>query len=79
MVLDDDDAVATLDKTVEGRQQLAYVVEMQTCGGFVEHKQFGLPALAAYQERCQFYTLCLATAQGTGRLTQFEVSQPHVL
>ena len=41
-MLDDDDSVASGDERIEGIEQLAYVVEVKTRGGFVEDEDGGV-------------------------------------
>ena len=53
-------------------------MEMQTGGGFVEDKDSRLSLFHA-QEISQLHTLVLTTGQRRRRLSQFNISQSHVL
>ena len=37
VVLDDDGRVASVNQLVDDREQLAYILEMETCGGLIQN------------------------------------------
>ena len=60
IMFDDDNAVSSSDECVEGIQQFADVVEVQSGGWFVKDKQGGVGFLLT-QIECQFHTLVFTT------------------
>ena len=60
IMFDDDNAVSPSDECVEGIQQLADVVEVQSGGWFVKNKQ-GRVGFLLTQVECQLHTLVFAT------------------
>ena len=74
VVLDDNNGVSGLHKTVQLRHQLRYVRRMQTRRGFVEDVQRFAP-LRALQFGGELDALSLAAGKLRGRLTQPDISQ----
>ncbi len=64
-------------QAVKRIEQHAYIVEMQTGGGFVEYEYSGLGAVVG-KERCEFHTLILTARQCGRRLAEFDISQSYV-
>ena len=79
MMLDDNDAVAFLNESVECVEQFLYVVEMQTCRRLVEDEQLGPVAVAFAEERSQLDALRLAAAERAAALTQRQITQSDLL
>ena len=63
VVLYDQNRVATCDECVEGSQQALNVMEVQSCGGFVEDEKGRLLSLLT-NEVGQFDALVLTSRQG---------------
>ena len=63
VMLDDEDGVAALYKGVETLKQAADVMEMKTCGGFVEDEKCGNLFLHTYIIG-KLHALVLATGEG---------------
>ena len=80
--------MAGVKQLTQGAHKFGDVVEMQTRGGLIEHKQraaFGHRLAAAGgafgglgQKPCQLEALCFAARQGRHRLAELYVLQPHV-
>ena len=78
IVLNDDNGVAFLDKTVQHTEQHLNVLEVQTCRRLVKNID-GLARVLLGQFTRQLHTLALTTRQGAGGLAQLDITQPDVL
>src|SRR5579863_376595 len=77
VVLDDEYRIAKLDEAVEDGEQLAYVVEVQTRGGFVEDVE-GAAGLPAGKLTRQLGPLGLTAGQSCGGLAKLNVAESDV-
>ncbi len=77
-MLDDDNGVALVDKTVEHAQQHLDVLEVQTGRRLVKDID-GLARVALGQLAGQFHTLALSTRKCARGLPQLDVAQAHIL
>ena len=78
VVLDDDNSVAFVNEFAEHAHKNAYVIEMQTCSGFVEDID-GLAGRRSGKFGSEFDALTLTTGEGSGGLAELDVTQTYFL
>jgi len=78
VVFDDDQRMSPTDEGIESFQQFLDVMEMQASRRFVEHEDGRLCLFDAEEVR-QFHALVFSSREGRRRLSQFDVTQSHIL
>src|SRR5688572_25419305 len=85
IVLNDDDRMARIHQTLENPEQDPHIVEMQTCGGFIEEEEgWSLWRAAAICRRLrqvtnQFHPLVFSAGQGVDWLAQSQITEADLL
>ena len=77
-MLNDDNCVSLIHKTVEDAQQHLDVFEVKTRSGFVQNVKRTSRILLG-QLGGQLHTLALTARERSARLSQLDISQPHFL
>ena len=78
IVLDDDYGVTTRDEGIERLKEFLDVVEMKTCGWFVEDEHRGHYLLLT-NEIGELYALVFSTRESGRILTQFDISKTYIM
>ena len=78
IVLDDDGRVASVNQLVDDREQLAYILEVESRGGLIQNVECAT-SVVLRQLGCKFYALTLTARERCAGLTQRKVAQAYIL